>query len=69
MSLPLYNACPLVRVQTQIDQDRPVDLLSGTKPAVGLVGEAVLVVIDPHRTERGFGQVEDLVALRWAFAG
>src|SRR3712207_6995109 len=45
-------------------QDRPVDLLGGAEPAVRLVGEAVLVVADPHRAQGALGEVEDLVPLR-----
>jgi hypothetical protein len=48
--LAVLHSRPLVGVQTQIDQYRPIDFLSGAKPAIGLIGEAVLVVIDPDRT-------------------
>ena len=36
---------------------------------LGLVGEAILVVVDPHRAERALGEVEDLVPLRRPLAG
>lgn len=59
---------PLVRVQSQVNEDWPIDFHRGTKPAVWLVGEAVLVIADPHRTQCGFGEIENLVALRRTLA-
>src|SRR5262245_59324921 len=56
-------------VETQVDEDRPIDLDRAAKPAVRLIDEPVLVVADAHRAERRLGEVEDLVALRRPLAG
>src|SRR5262245_57062295 len=63
------NARPFEGVETQVDEDRPIDLDRATQPAVWLIDEPVLVVADAHRTERRLGEVEDLVALRRPLAG
>ena len=39
------------------------------QPAVGLVDEAELVVVDAHRADGALAEVEDLVARRRALAG
>ena len=44
-------------------------LIGAAEPAVRLVDEAVLVVVDAHRAERAFGEVEELVPLRGSLAG
>src|SRR6185312_11475808 len=67
--LAVEHTRPLERVQTEIDQDRPVHFDRGAEPATRLIGEAVLVIVDPYRGERALGAVEDFVALRRAFAG
>ena len=64
-------ACPTVVSPVrigQIDQDRPVDLLGGAEPAAGLIGEAILEVVDAHRGQRGFSEIENLVTLGRALA-
>ena len=38
-------------------------------PAAGLVNEAILEVVDPHRGEVAFREVEDFVAGRRTLAG
>src|SRR3954452_18848309 len=40
-----------------------------TEPALRLIDEAILVVIDAHRTDGAFAEVEDLVTRRRALAG
>src|SRR5262249_61938121 len=67
--LAVEHARALERVQTEVDQDRPVPLDRGAEPATRLIGEAVLVIVDPHRRERALGEVEDFVAFRRTFAG
>src|SRR5262249_40523714 len=59
----------LERIEPQVDQDRPIDLDRPAKPAPWLIDEAVLEVVDPYRAERRFGEIEDLVTLRWPLAG
>src|SRR5271163_3308262 len=67
--LAVVHSRPFVGVQTEIDEDRPIDLLSGAKPAVGLVGKAVLIVIDAHGPKGSLGEIENLVSLRRTLAG
>src|SRR5439155_9945988 len=52
----------LKRIETQIDQEGNVHLGLGTKPAIGLVDETILVVVNAHRAYGAFAEVEDLVA-------
>ena len=40
-----------------------------TEPAVGLVDETILVVVNAHRADGAFAEVEDFVARGRAFAG
>src|SRR5262249_27279218 len=67
--LAIEHAGALIRIEAQIDQDRPVDLLGRAEPAAGLVGEAILEVVDAHRGQRGFSEIENLVTLGRALAG
>src|SRR5262245_30020486 len=67
--LAVVHAGPLERVETKIDQDWPVHLDRGAKPAARLIGEPILVVTNPYRGEGTLGEVEDFVALRRALAG
>src|SRR6266550_904805 len=39
-----------------------------TEPALGLVNKTILVVIDSHRADCAFTEVEDFVTVRWPFA-
>src|SRR5581483_1265244 len=39
------------------------------EPAAGLIDETVLKVVDAHRAERGFGEVEELLTRRRTFPG
>src|SRR3954454_13903712 len=39
-----------------------------TEPALGLVNKTILVVIDSHRANCAFTEVEDFVTVRLAFA-
>src|SRR5262249_28328426 len=67
--LAVEHARSLERVQTKIDQDRPVHLERGAEPATRLIGEAVLVIIDPYRRECALSEVKNFMALRRALAG
>ena len=40
-----------------------------TEPAGGLVDETKLIVVDAHRTDRAFDEVEDFVTRGRPFAG
>src|SRR5262249_54732108 len=51
----------LERIQTQVDEVGDVHVRLLTEPPRGLIDEAVLVVVDAHRTDRALAQVEDLV--------
>ncbi len=66
---PARHAGALVRVEAKVGQDRPVDFDRSAQPALRLIGEPVFEVVDPHRRKRALGEVEDLVACRWALAG
>src|SRR5215470_5350939 len=41
-----WQSSSLIRVQAQIDKDGPIDLHGGSEPAIRLIGEAVLEVVD-----------------------
>ena len=60
---------PLERIEPEIGEDRPVELDRSADPAVGLVDQPELPVVDTNRAERAFGEVEDLVAVGWPLAG
>src|SRR6476469_3123031 len=64
----VWQPRPLERIEPEIGEDRPIDLDRAAQPAAGLVGETILEVVDAHCAQRAFGEVEDLVAVRWAFA-
>src|SRR5206468_5027000 len=55
-------------IETEIDENGPVDLDRAAQPAVGLIDEPVLVVVDTYGAQRRLGEVEDLVPLRLAGA-
>src|ERR1700693_5472567 len=40
-----------------------------TQPALGLVDEAEFVIVDAHRADRTFTEIEDFMANGWALAG
>src|SRR5262249_48601325 len=44
------QSCSLVGVETQIDEDGPIDLHSGSEPAIRLIGEAILEVVKADGT-------------------
>src|SRR5262249_49773129 len=44
-------------IETQIDDDRPVDLHGAAEPAARLVDEAILVVVDANGAERRLREV------------
>ena len=59
---PVFRiAQALERIEAQVRQGRRVEVVLDADPAVGLVDEAVLEVIDAHRAQRAFAEVEDLV--------
>ena len=49
------------RIETQVDQIWHVNVRLFTQPALGLVDEPILVVVDAHRTDSALAEVEDLV--------
>ena len=57
-------ALALERIEAQVDQIGHVHLRLFTQPAMGLVDETILVVVDAHRADRAFAEVEDFVT-RW----
>src|SRR5208283_2560542 len=59
----------LERIQAQVGDVRHVRVGLFTQPASRLVDEAELVVVDAHRTDRAFSEVEDLMTRRRALAG
>src|SRR5262245_12531646 len=48
--LTVVHSRPLVGVQSQVDEDWPIDFYGSPQPAVGLIGEAVFEIVDSHRT-------------------
>src|SRR5205823_1546593 len=48
-------------IQAQVDQEGNVHLCLGTKPAIGLVDETILIVVNAHRAYGAFAEVKDLV--------
>ena len=68
--VPLFGpARALERIEAKVGQVGHVDLGLFAEPAAGLVDEAILVVVDAHRTERAFAEVEDFVPVRRTLAG
>ena len=59
----------LERIEAQVGDVRHVRMGLFAQPALGLVDEAVFVVVDAHRADRAFAEVEDLVPRGGAFAG
>ena len=55
-------------VEAQIGEDRPVHLDGAAKPAIRLIEEAILEVVDADGSERGLREIEDLVPLGWPLA-
>src|SRR5262249_876006 len=64
--LAVENACSLEWVETNVVQDRPVDLDGRAQPAVWLIRETVLVVVEANSGQGAFGEVENFVSLRRA---
>src|SRR5438876_2601067 len=65
----VWPARALERIQPQVGDVRYVRLGFFAQPAGGLVDEAELIVVNAHRADRAFAQVENLVARGRAFAG
>ena len=57
-----WAARALERIEPEVGEDRPIDLDRAAEPTAGLIGEAILEVVDAHRAQRALGEVEDLVA-------
>src|SRR5437764_13651166 len=64
----VWPALALKRIEPQIDQIGHVNVRFFTQPALRLVDETILVVVNTDRANRAFAEVEDLVTVRWAFA-
>src|SRR5258708_23299223 len=65
----VWPALALERIEAQVDEIRHINVRLFTQPAVGLVNEPVLVVVNANRADGAFAEVEDLVALGRTFAG
>src|SRR5271157_2273352 len=59
----------LERIQAQVHENGDVELDRAAKPAIRLIDEAVLEVVDAHRAERAFRKVEYLMTPRRPLAG
>src|SRR5947199_5193166 len=59
----------LKRIETKVGDVRYVHVRLFTHPAIGLVDEAKLVIVNPHRADGAFAEVEDFVALLRTLAG
>src|SRR6516164_3578619 len=59
----------LVGIKSEIGKDRPIDFHRTTQPAAGLISKAVLEIVDPQRTHRALGEIQNLVPLRWPLSG
>src|SRR5947209_15016498 len=59
----------LERVEAQVGDRRRVHVDLAAEPAVGLLDEAVLEVVDPYGAERALAEVVDFVAVGRALAG
>ena len=59
----------LERIQAQVGDVRHVRVGLFAQPAGGLVDEAELIVVDAHRADRAFAEVEDFVTRGRPFAG
>src|SRR5258708_20879909 len=65
----VWPALALEGIDEQVDEIRPINVRLFTQPAVGLVNEPVLVVVNRNRADGAFARVEDFVTGGWAFAG
>src|SRR6266480_3680734 len=65
----VWPALALKRIETQVDQVRHVNVRLFTQPTLGLVDETIFVVVNTHRADGAFAEIEDLVTVRWPFAG
>src|SRR5438045_3358910 len=53
----------LKRIEAKVSDIRHVHMRLFTYPAIGLVDEAKLVIVNPHRADGAFAEIEDFVAL------
>src|SRR5436190_5002248 len=65
----VWPALALKRIETKVDQVRHVNMRLLTQPALGLVDEAELVIVNTNRADRAFAEVEDFVTRGGTFAG
>src|SRR5882672_5880130 len=63
------HAQALKGIEAQVRYRRRVHMHLAAEPAVRLLDEAILVVVDAHRAEGAFAEVEDFVAIRRTLAG
>src|SRR5204862_6125412 len=54
-------ALALERIETQVDQVGHIHVRLFTRPALGLVDEAILVVVNAHRADGALAEIEYLV--------
>src|SRR5207302_2023853 len=64
-----WPAHALERIKAQVGDVGYVRLSLLTQPAGGLVDEAELVIVDAHRPDSAFPEVEDFMTIGRAFAG
>src|SRR4051794_24213064 len=62
----VWPALPLKRIQAQIGKIGHVNVRLLTQPALRLIDETILVIIDAHRADRAFAEIEDFVTRRGA---
>src|SRR6516162_10653639 len=67
--LAIEHTGALIGVEAQIGQNWPIDLLGGTEPAAGLVGKAILEIVEAYRSQCGFSEIENFVAFRRVLSG
>src|SRR5438876_8358427 len=58
-----WPAHALKRIEAKVGDIRHVHMRLFTHPAIGLVDEAKLVIVNSHRADGAFAEVEDFVAL------
>jgi hypothetical protein len=62
-------ALALEWIETEVDQIGYVHMRLFTQPALGLVNETILIVVNVHRANGAFPKVKDFVTGRRAFPG
>ncbi|MNP35678.1 hypothetical protein D3C76_1290210 [compost metagenome] len=67
--LVLRPACTLERIQAQVGQHGYINADLGAEPAIRLIEKAVLIIVDTHRPQITFAEIEDFVTVGRAFSG